>query len=118
VRRPRSGVPKKSVRAQRKPSRRSLKKVPTLRKKIIVSSEQDLKSCCAPLYESDFVRLLLGGSFHPGGLKLTTRLGQLLKLGEHSQVLDVACGKGASAILLADTFACVLSWDWISAKTT
>jgi arsenite methyltransferase len=81
---------------------------PTLRKEVIVSSEQDLKSCCARLYESDFVRLLLGESFHPGGLKLTTRLGELLKLGEHSQVLDVACGRGASAIHLAETFACAV----------
>src|SRR5574341_1273933 len=27
-----------------------------------------LKTCCANLYESDWARLLLGDSFHPGGL--------------------------------------------------
>ena len=26
-----------------------------------------MKSCCAALYQSDFARLLLGDSFHPGG---------------------------------------------------
>jgi SAM-dependent methyltransferase len=66
----------------------------------------DAKSCCARLYEDDFVRLLLGESFHPGGLKLTSRLGQLLRLGRHSRVLDVACGNGASAIHIAETFGC------------
>src|SRR5437762_8621278 len=66
----------------------------------------DVKSCCARLYESDFVRLLLGDSFHPGGLKLTTRLGELLKLGPHSRVLDVACGPGISAVHVAETFGC------------
>jgi arsenite methyltransferase len=66
----------------------------------------DIKSCCARLYESDFVRLLLGDSFHPGGLKLTSRLGELLKLGPHSRVLDAACGQGVSAIHIADTFGC------------
>jgi arsenite methyltransferase len=67
---------------------------------------EDVKSCCARLYESDFVRLLLGDSFHPGGLTLTTRLGELLKLGPESQVLDAACGTGASAIHLSERFQC------------
>jgi len=39
-----------------------------------------LKTCCANLYESDWARLLLGDSFHPGGLALTERLGTLLNL--------------------------------------
>lgn len=64
----------------------------------------EVKSCCARLYESDFVRLLLGESFHPGGPKLTSRLGKLLGLGPDSRVLDVACGNGASAIHIAETF--------------
>ena len=32
---------------------------------------EDVKSCCATLYESDIARMLLGDSFHPGGLRLT-----------------------------------------------
>jgi ubiquinone/menaquinone biosynthesis C-methylase UbiE len=66
----------------------------------------EIKSCCAALYQSDFARLLLGDSFHPGGLSLTTRPGELLELHAGKRVLDVACGKGESAIFLAQRFGC------------
>lgn len=65
-----------------------------------------LKTCCATLYESDWARLLLGESFHPGGLALTERLGELLGLGPGHRVLDVAAGRGTSAIFLAQRFGC------------
>lgn len=65
-----------------------------------------LKACCADLYSGDWARLLLGDSFHPGGLELTTRLGSLLGLHEGSRVLDVAAGRGASALHLARSFGC------------
>jgi len=65
-----------------------------------------LKSCCASLYESDFARLLLGDSFHPGGQRLTARLGEHLHLRPGLRVLDVASGKGESAIVLAHKFGC------------
>jgi ubiquinone/menaquinone biosynthesis C-methylase UbiE len=65
------------------------------------------------LYESDFARALLGDSFHPGGLKLTERLGQLLQLSEKSRVLDVASGRGTTAVFLAERFGCgVLGIDY------
>ena len=67
---------------------------------------EDVKSCCATLYESDMARMLLGDSFHPGGLGLTKRLGGLLGLKPGMKVLDVASGKGESAIYLAQTFGC------------
>jgi arsenite methyltransferase len=70
-----------------------------------VESNQ-LKSCCAALYQSDVARFLLGDSFHPGGIQLTERLGALLQLGPQHRVLDVACGKGESAIFLAQRFGC------------
>src|SRR5258708_33124529 len=66
-------------------------------------SEQ-LKECCATLYESDFARMLLGDSFHPGGQRLTRRLGEKLSLRSGLRVLDVASGKGESAIFLAQCF--------------
>ncbi len=66
----------------------------------------DVKTCCATLYESDFARLLLGDSFHPGGMSLTERLGEQLQLDSDSRVLDVASGKGESAIFLARRFGC------------
>jgi SAM-dependent methyltransferase len=66
----------------------------------------ELKSCCAALYQSDFARLLLGDSFHPGGLRLTARLGRQLDLRPGMRILDVASGKGESAIFLAKEFGC------------
>lgn len=66
----------------------------------------DVKSCCATLYESDMARMLLGNSFHPGGLTLTKRLGELLSLKPGMRVIDVASGKGESAIFLAQSFGC------------
>jgi ubiquinone/menaquinone biosynthesis C-methylase UbiE len=70
------------------------------------TSAADLKACCANLYESDWAKLLLGDSFHPGGLQLTGRLGQLLQLQPGMTVLDVACGPGSSALFLAERFGC------------
>jgi arsenite methyltransferase len=66
----------------------------------------ELKSCCAALYQSDFARMLLGDSFHPGGLRLTARLGEQLCLGPGASVLDVASGSGESALFLARQFGC------------
>ncbi len=63
-----------------------------------------LKACCADVYASDWARLLLGDSFHPGGMQLTDRLAGMLSLRPGDRVLDVACGTGASAIHLADRF--------------
>lgn len=68
----------------------------------------ELKSCCAAVYQSDFARMLLGDSFHPGGQRLTARLGEHLGLGPGSRVLDVASGKGESAIFLAKQFGCAV----------
>jgi arsenite methyltransferase len=65
-----------------------------------------IKQCCAALYESDAARLLLGESFHPGGTRLTERLGQIVNLTPQARVLDVAAGKGTSATFLASRFGC------------
>src|SRR5947207_507755 len=77
------------------------------------SESPQLKRCCATLYESDLARFLLGDSFHPGGLQLTRQLGRMLGLNPASRVLDVACGKGTTAIFLAKEFGCgVLGIDY------
>jgi arsenite methyltransferase len=70
------------------------------------AQECEIKVCCATFYQSDVVRMLLGDVFHPGGLKLTHHLGQSLGLGPEDRVLDVACGRGASAVHLARSFGC------------
>jgi len=69
-------------------------------------STPDIKQCCAAAYDSDLTKLLLGDSFHPGGVRLTERLGQLLKLNPGTRVLDVAAGTGTSGIFLAKRFGC------------
>ncbi len=65
-----------------------------------------VKSCCATLYASDWVRLLLGESLHPGGLPLTDHLAKVIGLRRGQRVLDVASGRGISAIHLARTVGC------------
>jgi arsenite methyltransferase len=66
----------------------------------------EVKQCCAAAYGSDWAALLLGDSYHPGGTRLTDRLGELLDLGPGVQVLDIAAGRGASALHLASTRGC------------
>lgn len=61
----------------------------------------EIKSCCAASYGGDAVALLLGESYHPGGLSLTRRLAEWLRLRSGQRVVDVAAGPGATARLLA-----------------
>jgi arsenite methyltransferase len=63
-----------------------------------------LKACCAAVYQHDLVALVLGETYHPGGLELTRRLARSLELRAGQRVLDVACGPGATACLLAAEF--------------
>ena len=65
-----------------------------------------VKACCVNLYESDWPRLLLGDSFHPGGLELTARLGEIMDLRMEQRLLDVASGRGESTLYLAGRFGC------------
>jgi ubiquinone/menaquinone biosynthesis C-methylase UbiE len=67
---------------------------------------REIKICCATFYESDLVRIFLGDILHPGGLALTEHLGKVIGLNPDDRVLDVACGRGASAVHLAETFGC------------
>ena len=69
-------------------------------------TDRQIKVCCATFYQRDIVRVLLGDVFHPGGLALTRHLGEAIDLGPDDRVLDVACGRGASAVHLAECFGC------------
>ncbi len=69
-------------------------------------NDREVKICCATFYQSDLVRLLLGDVLHPGGLELTGYLGTMLELNAKDRVLDIACGRGASAVYLAKRFGC------------
>jgi arsenite methyltransferase len=59
------------------------------------------KRCCAAAYSGDAVAMVLGESYHPGGLALTRELLSHLELRAGQRVLDVAAGRGASALLIA-----------------
>ncbi|GAA0672009.1 hypothetical protein GCM10010193_25430 [Kitasatospora atroaurantiaca] len=65
---------------------------------------EEMKACCAAAYSCDAVAQILGDSYHPGGTALTRRLVDALGLTAGSRVLDVACGRGTSALLLADAY--------------
>jgi arsenite methyltransferase len=69
--------------------------------------ETDPKGCCARLYEGDAVRWLLDDQLHPGGERLTLRLAQLADVAPGARVIDIACGSGATALLLARELECV-----------
>lgn len=60
-----------------------------------------VKACCAAGYSSDLVSLLLGPSYHPGGLQLTRRLLAGLDVQPGHHVVDVACGIGTTSLLAA-----------------
>lgn len=66
----------------------------------------DFKKCCADFYQTDIIRLLFGNSIHPGSLALTRELAEKMGLVRESNVLDVACGVGTTAIFIAKTFGC------------
>ncbi len=63
-------------------------------------------SCCSDLYQHPLMLVLLGESWHPGGLALTRELAKEMKLSREDHLLDVACGRGASALMLAQVFKC------------
>ena len=65
----------------------------------------EVKACCAAAYSRDAVALVLGQSYHPGGLALTRRLATAVGLRPGWRVVDVASGPGATARLLADEYA-------------
>lgn len=69
-----------------------------------VEDPEDVKLCCATAYQRDAVALILGESYHPGGLDLTRRLGRAIDLRAGQRVLDVASGPGATAFLLSAEF--------------
>lgn len=67
-------------------------------------THEEIKSCCADAYAKDIVAMLLGDSYHPGGATLTRRLADRLALAPAMRVLDVASGRGTTALLLADAY--------------
>lgn len=63
-----------------------------------------LKACCATGYSSDAVTLLVGPSYHPGGLKLTRRLLDSIVVRPGDRLVDVASGIGTTSLLAAGEY--------------
>ncbi len=67
---------------------------------------EERKGCCASAYAGEAARWLLGERFHPGGVRLTSRLVDALRVGPSQLVVDVASGPGASTLQVAREAAC------------
>jgi len=65
---------------------------------------EEIKACCAVSYQQDAVALILGDSYHPGGLALTRHVARSIHLQSGERVLDVASGPGTTAFMLAAEF--------------
>lgn len=63
-----------------------------------------LKACCATGYSTDAVALLLGPSYHPGGLGLTRRLLDTVEVRPGDRMVDVASGIGTTSLLAAGEY--------------
>ena len=68
--------------------------------------DDGVKSCCAGFYDLPVITLLLGNELHPGGAALTRKLAAATLVGRDARLLDVACGRGESARVLAAHFGC------------
>jgi len=69
-------------------------------------SNPTLTECCSAIYSHPLARLVLGDSFHPGGLDLTTNVANMAGVHAGSRVLDGGSGRGTSAIHLAKSLGC------------
>lgn len=55
----------------------------------------------------DFMAKYVGLSvLHPGGFKATRKLADACQINNQKRILDIACGKGTSAVFLAEKYGC------------
>jgi SAM-dependent methyltransferase len=66
-------------------------------------------ACCASLYANPAVRWVFGDELHPGGAATTRRALALIGVGAGERLLDVASGRGDSAILAARELGCIVT---------
>ena len=72
-------------------------------------SGSDATACCASLYANPAVRWVFGNELHPGGAATTRRALELIGVGTGARLLDVASGRGDSAILAARELGCIVT---------
>lgn len=75
----------------------------------------EVVACCSSLYGHPLAELVMGESFHPGGLAGTRDLLRASGLTPGQRILDAGCGLGASARLAADEFGLIVDAVDISA---
>lgn len=63
-----------------------------------------IPGCCSGFYEQDWVRYLAEDIFHPGGADLTRKTVAALNLPPGARLLELGCGSGTTAGLLAGEF--------------
>jgi arsenite methyltransferase len=61
----------------------------------------EVRSCCSTFYEQDWVRLIAENAFHPGGPDMSRRTVTAMGLAPGARLLDLGCGVGSTAKLLA-----------------
>jgi arsenite methyltransferase len=83
-----------------------------------VQSSRVLKKSVAAVYETDTFNSFLKDVLHPGGLELTKRAAEIALVNENSRVLDMACGRGESSLLLVEKYGCSVVGIDISDKKT
>jgi SAM-dependent methyltransferase len=71
-----------------------------------LGTDEGLTRCCASIYEHPGVRWLLGDELHPGGQAGTLRALELGDVRSGDRLLDVASGRGTSALLAARELGC------------
>ncbi len=67
-------------------------------------SSDAVVACCSALYGNPIAEILVGDSFHPGGLESTRQLLRASGLQPGARLLDIGCGLGASARAAASEF--------------
>jgi hypothetical protein len=61
-------------------------------------------SCCSGFYEQDWVRYLAEDIFHPGGEALSRKTVEAMNLPPGARIVELGCGTGTTAQLLAKDF--------------
>ena len=64
------------------------------------------KKSVTTVYETNTFSSFLEDVLHPGGLEFTKRVAKIAQVDANSLVLDIACGKGKSLLLLAEEYGC------------
>lgn len=80
---------------------------PTSVHKEIIKNEQQCECRIETCDIFDFMARHVGMTvIHPGGLNATRRLAESCHLGPETRVIDIACGKGTSAVNLVERYGC------------